>query len=176
MVWQINCADYIVIIMVHDCSHVSEVQSACELRSIHIIPMFAVTEGYVGAAESEPSPVSSEAISHSLEARHWQTTFEGRIRIRRLTGCCQMYSYRHWQYRCNWFCKNLVILTHIMLFSLLVGGGATQLTRFLQVTRSSGPLHISFELIAVHPFISSNHCLAGLPRDPFIYIVQPLSC
>ena len=28
----------------------------------------------------------------------------------------------------------------------------------------------------IHSFTSSNHRLAGLPRDPFLYIVQPLSC
>ena len=40
----------------------------------------------------------------------------------------------------------------------------------------SGSLHISFKLSPVHSSTSSNHCLAGLPPDPFLYIVQPLSC
>ena len=29
--------------------------------------------------------------------------------------------------------------------------------------------------LVIHSLASSNHCLAGLPRDPFPYIVQPLS-
>ena len=40
-----------------------------EFNVYPLLPLlFAVTEGYVGATKSEHSPVSSQAISHSLEA------------------------------------------------------------------------------------------------------------
>ena len=55
---------------------------------------------------------------------------------------------------------------------------------FLQASRSSGSLHISFQLSPVHSFTSSNHCLAGLPRDllkktlanDYIKLLNPASC
>ena len=49
-------------------------------------------------------------------------------------------------------------------FSIL---GVKRLACFLQATRSSGSLHISFKLSPVHSFTSPNHCLAGLPRHLF---------
>ena len=40
------------------------------------------------------------------------------------------------------------------------------MTRFIQTSRSSGSLHISFKLTPAHPYTSSNHYRADLPRDP----------
>ena len=52
--------------------------------------------------------------------------------------------------------------------------GATRLVRFLQITRSSGYINISFNLSRVYSFSSSNHCFAGIPRDHFLSAFYPV--
>ena len=38
------------------------------------------------------------------------------------------------------------------------------------------PTTVLLAFLVIHSFTPSNHCLAGLPGDPFLYTVQPLSC
>ena len=38
------------------------------------------------------------------------------------------------------------------------------------------PTTVLLAFLVIHSFTPSNHRLAGLPGDPFLYIVQPLSC
>ena len=62
-------------------------------------------------------------------------------------------------------------LTHFLQATWSTGfPRMSQLTHFLQATWSTGFLRMSFERSRVHPFASSDHCRAGLPRD------LPLKC